>query len=139
MHNVRTEIAKNLLFYRKQNKFTQKQLAELLGVKNSAVSNWEKGLNSIDIDTLHIACTVFNISINDMFGVFSNYNSNHSSNTGINLVTMNKESKVENEYKEVISLYNELDDGDKGEIRGEIKGMLKSEKYYKNKEEYKNA
>ena len=52
---------------------------------------------------------------------------------------MNKESKVENEYKEVISLYNELDDGDKGEIRGEIKGMLKSEKYYKNKEEYKNA
>ena len=31
--------------------------------------------------------------------------------------------------KEILSLYNQLDEGDKGEIRGEIKQMLKSEKY----------
>ena len=31
--------------------------------------------------------------------------------------------------KEILSLYNQLDEGDKGEIRGEIKQMLKAEKY----------
>ncbi|MEG0835827.1 MAG: helix-turn-helix transcriptional regulator, partial [Christensenellaceae bacterium] len=72
MGNVRDEIAKNLLYYRKKKKLTQKELSEYLGVNNSAVSNWEKGLNSIDIDTLHRACIALNVSVNDMFGTFSN-------------------------------------------------------------------
>lgn len=43
MGTVRDEIAKNLLFYRKKLGLTQKELSIKLGVKNSAVSNWEKG------------------------------------------------------------------------------------------------
>lgn len=31
--------------------------------------------------------------------------------------------------EEILTLYNQLDEGDKGEIRGEIKQMLKAEKY----------
>lgn len=69
---VREEIAKNLIYFRKKSKLTQIQLAKKIGVKNSAVSNWEKGLNSIDIDTLHKICVVFDICMNDMFGSFSN-------------------------------------------------------------------
>lgn len=65
---IKEQIAKNLLFHRKKNKLTQKELATQLGVKNSAVSNWETGLNSIDIDTLFNACKIFNISITEMFG-----------------------------------------------------------------------
>ena len=72
MGSVREEIAKNLLFYRKRKKCTQKDLSEHLGVNNSAVSNWEKGVNSIDIDTLHKACVFLGVSVNDMFGSFSN-------------------------------------------------------------------
>lgn len=74
MGNVREEIAKNLLYYRKNKKYTQKELADYLGVNNSAVSNWEKGLNSIDIDTLHRACVFLGVSVNDMFGSFANVN-----------------------------------------------------------------
>lgn len=33
------------------------------------------------------------------------------------------------EDEKILSLYNQLDEGDKGEIRGEIKQMLKAEKY----------
>lgn len=33
------------------------------------------------------------------------------------------------EDKAILSLYNQLDEGDKGEIRGEIKHMLKAKKY----------
>ena len=75
MPTVREEIAKNLLHHRKKCNLTQKEFAEKLGVKNSAVSNWENGLNSIDIDTLHRACGVFGVTVNDMYGVFANLQS----------------------------------------------------------------
>lgn len=71
MSTVREEIAKNLLFYRKKSGFTQKQLAEKLGVKNTAVSNWESGNNSIDIETLFSACEIFGVTLNDMYGKYS--------------------------------------------------------------------
>ena len=70
MSTVRDEIAKNLLYYRKKAGYTQKQFAEFLGVKNSAVSNWENGLNSIDIETLFKACELFGITLNDMYGKY---------------------------------------------------------------------
>ena len=71
MSTVREEIAKNLLYYRKKSGYTQKQLAEMLGVKNSAVSTWENGQNSIDIETLCKACEIFHITLNDMYGRYS--------------------------------------------------------------------
>lgn len=72
MITVRDEIAKNLRFYRKKNGLTQKALAEKLDLKSSSISNWETGVNSIDIDTLHLVCVILSISINDMFGVLAN-------------------------------------------------------------------
>lgn len=71
MGSVREEIAKNLLFYRKKSGLTQKQLAEKLGVKNSSVSNWENGVNSIDIETLYNACGIFGVTLNEMYGMYS--------------------------------------------------------------------
>lgn len=71
MSTVKEEIAKNLLFYRKKAGLTQKQFAALLGVKNTAVSNWESGNNSIDIETLFAACEIFGVTLNDMYGKYS--------------------------------------------------------------------
>lgn len=65
---VKEEIAKNLQRNRKASGLTQKQLAEKLGVKNSAVSNWESGQNSIDIETLCKACEIFGVSLDSMYG-----------------------------------------------------------------------
>lgn len=71
MATVKEEIAKNLLFYRKKAGLTQKELATQLGVKNTAVSNWESGNNSIDIETLFSACEIFGVTLNDMYGRYS--------------------------------------------------------------------
>ncbi len=68
MGKLRDEIAKNLLFYRKKFGMTQKELADKLGVKQTSVSNWEKGYNSIDIETLFVACDIFGVTLNDMYG-----------------------------------------------------------------------
>ena len=67
MGNIKDEISKNLLYYRKRSGLTQKEFAEKLGVKNTAVSNWENNQNSIDIETLVKACNIFGISINQMY------------------------------------------------------------------------
>lgn len=93
---------------------TQKELANLLGVKNSAVSNWEKGVNSIDIETLFKACTIFDISVNDMYGIYSN-----------------KEEATSPELQELHELLAKLDTVDRAEIRGMMKQMLRAEKYGK--------
>lgn len=67
--NIKETIAKNLLYYRKKNKITQKELADQLGVKHNAISAWENGVNSIDIDTLFRICKIFGVTVNDMYGM----------------------------------------------------------------------
>lgn len=69
--NVKETIAKNLLYYRKKNKITQKALAEQLGVRHNAISAWENGVNSIDIDTLFRVCKIFGVTVNDMYEMTS--------------------------------------------------------------------
>ena len=75
MGEYKEVIARNIRYYRKQASLSQKELAEKLGISSAAVSNWEKGTNSIDIDTLFEVCRVLEISISDMAEVNpSNYN-----------------------------------------------------------------
>ena len=70
MGTVRDEVAKNLYHYRKKAGLTQRELAEKLGVKNTAVSNWESGNNSVDIETLFLASKIFGVSLSDMYGQY---------------------------------------------------------------------
>ena len=72
--NIKETVAKNLLYYRKKNKITQKDLATQLGVKHNAISSWENGVNSIDIDTLFKVCKIFGITVNDMYDMNSEPN-----------------------------------------------------------------
>ncbi len=71
--NIKEIVAKNLLYYRKLNKITQKELADKLGVKHNAISAWENGVNSIDIDTLFQVCKIFGITVNDMYDIKTDY------------------------------------------------------------------
>lgn len=93
MADVKDEIAKNILYNRKKCGLTQKALADLLGVKHNAISSWENGTNSIDMDTLFNMCRIFKISISEVFGVYGQ--------------TENEVSSSEYEY---IKQYRALDD-----------------------------
>lgn len=72
MLTVKEEVAKNLQYYRKKNNLTQKELAEKIGVKHNSISSWESATNSIDVEILFKICNVLKLSINDLYGVFSN-------------------------------------------------------------------
>ena len=47
---------------------TQRQLAGSLGVSNTCVSNWEKGLSRPDADMIQKLCAVLRLQANDFYG-----------------------------------------------------------------------
>ena len=66
MKNNKIYIASNLKYLRSVNKKTQGDLAKLCNKKNTAISNWEKGIrepNSIDLAKIS---NYFNVSIDDL-------------------------------------------------------------------------
>lgn len=84
MNDIKTIVAKNILFYRKQNKMSQKTLAEKVGVKHNTISSWESCTNSVDIDSLFKICDALNVSVNVMMGIDDNTNNNDTLNENEN-------------------------------------------------------
>ena len=66
---LRENVQKNLCFYRKKRKMTQKDLAGMIGVTAAAISSWECGNNHPDIDTLFVICMALHVSLYDMCGI----------------------------------------------------------------------
>lgn len=63
---MRKDIGLRIRTYRTQAGLNQKQLAEKIGVTNSAVSNWEKGLNGVDVELLPAICEVLHVELTDL-------------------------------------------------------------------------
>lgn len=116
MENVKTRIAKNILFYRKKNKLSQKELAEKIGVKHNTISSWESCTNSVDIDNLFKMCEVFKLSIDDFV---NEYNTAEGS----------KEQQLTNVEKSFLSAYNNLNELGKSKARDYINDLNENEKY----------
>jgi len=53
--------------YRNNCGLTQKELGEKLNVSAQAVSKWENGLSEPDVDTIKNLCTVFGITVSELF------------------------------------------------------------------------
>ena len=48
---------------------SQKELADLISVSNSRVSNWEQGINRPDADIIASICTAIDVSPSELLGV----------------------------------------------------------------------
>lgn len=67
MKNLRDIIPKNLIYLRKQHKFTQIDLAKKINYSDKAVSRWEKGEVLPDVEVLQKVCEVYDIPIEYIF------------------------------------------------------------------------
>ena len=76
---------------------THVELASQIGVRSSAISNWEKGQNSIDIDTLFKICKILKVSIDAMI----------ESQDDIDYVVGNAENEI------ILEAYRKLPDEEK--------------------------
>ncbi|MDE6667909.1 MAG: helix-turn-helix domain-containing protein [Clostridia bacterium] len=63
---MKTKIAENIKFFRKQLKMTQEDLAEKLNGKKSLVSNYETGYSTPDIYTLCRLADIFDITLDEL-------------------------------------------------------------------------
>lgn len=60
------KIGKFIAELRKQNKLTQEQLAEKLGITKNAVSKWERGLGLMDLSLLIPLSEILNVSVTEL-------------------------------------------------------------------------
>ena len=63
---MKTKIAENIKFYRKQLGLTQGELAAFLHGKKSLVSNYENGYSTPDIFTLCKLAKIFDVSLDEL-------------------------------------------------------------------------
>ena len=63
---MKTKIAENIKFYRKQLGLTQEQLAQYLHGKKSLVSNYENGYSTPDIYTLCALADIFDVTLDEL-------------------------------------------------------------------------
>ena len=67
--NTKTSIGESIAYYRKINAMTQEELARKLNISTQAVSKWEQKLSSPDIMLLPELASIFNITIDELFGM----------------------------------------------------------------------
>lgn len=63
---MKTKIAENIKFYRKQIGLTQEELANKLQGKKSLISNYENGYSTPDIFTLCKLADIFDITLDEL-------------------------------------------------------------------------
>ena len=66
---MKYEIGARIRKYREMSGFSQKELAQKIGVSNSRVSNWEQGLNRPDADILAAICVALDVSPSLLLGI----------------------------------------------------------------------
>lgn len=65
---MKIKLAENIKNFRKENSFTQEQLAEILGVTVGAVYKWEAGLSTPEIRLIMMLADVFGVSVDVLLG-----------------------------------------------------------------------
>lgn len=68
MGEMREIIRSNLEQRIAESGYTQKEIAEKLGVSKSSVTNWIKGKNSPDVELVVPICKLLNISVKEFYG-----------------------------------------------------------------------
>lgn len=68
---VKYEIGYRIKECRKKCDLSQKELAEILHIKNTTLSNWEQGVNRPDIDQLCQLCKVLYVTPSQLLGIVS--------------------------------------------------------------------
>lgn len=96
--------------YRKAKKLTQKELARSIGMGDTTIANYEKGLRTPKKNTLFKLAKIFNISIDDLFPA-QNSNSNDFGNKTL-----------------IQSIYDELTDFNKPKLINYGNELLDSQK-----------
>lgn len=66
---MKYEIGIRIRKYRELRGLSQKELADLIGVSNSRVSNWEQGINRPNADIISDLCNALDVSPSELLDI----------------------------------------------------------------------
>lgn len=95
------KIGKFILELRKQRGFTQKELAEKIGVSDKTISKWECGNSIPDTTYLESLCKALEISVNELLSGQCLSEESYSKKAEENIMALMKENEI-NKRKSVI-------------------------------------
>ena len=115
--------ANRLSYLMEQSGETIYSLADKLSLSSATISRYTNAIMKPKVTTVVSMANIFDVNEAWLMGY----------DVPMERETTNKTLKIEydSDIQEIISMYQQLDERDKGEIRGEIKHMLKAEKYKK--------
>ena len=103
---------------RRSKGLSQQKLADFLGTSKSSVNMYERGEREPGIEMIENIADFFNVDVDYLFG--------KSDIPNRALATSATEIDPD---QQILDMYKQLDTEDKAEIRGEMKQMLKADKY----------
>lgn len=63
-----SRLNENIKNFREMRRLTQKRFSEMLNKSRNVISNWERGENSPDPDTIEEICKILDVTPNQIFG-----------------------------------------------------------------------
>lgn len=111
---------------RKSKGLSQQKLADFLGTSKSSVNMYERGEREPGLEMVESIADFFNVDVDYLFG--KSDIPNRVLVQAYNLPSIPSPSEVDPDAL-AIKMYKQLDSDDKAEIRGEMKQMLKADKY----------
>ena len=69
MNYMKYEIGSRIKKYRKSLGLSQKELAQIIDVSTSRISNWEQGTSRPDVDMLAAICKALRVSANELLDI----------------------------------------------------------------------
>lgn len=133
-------LGENIRFLRKKKGYSQEYVANKLGYKSfTTIQKWETGISEPPLKKLKELSILFGVDIDDMNNKkLSLANEMDFTTQAANSPYNPNEQQLIGIYGELaisaFNLYLQLDSDDQGEIRGEMKQMLKAKKYSIQKE-----
>lgn len=95
-------LGENITKFRKQKRMTQEMLADSLGVTFAAVSKWERGVATPDLDLIISMATIFQVSIDTLIGYEMKNDSIKEAENRIN------ECLKKMDYQEAVQICNSM-------------------------------
>lgn len=112
---------------------SQDEMATFLGTSKQVISRYEKNQRTPKITTAQEYAVKLNVPLLYLIDDTVTSLDFSDNNDSDNLISLGR--SISSEDLEILTLYMQLDEIDRAEIRGEIKGMLRANKYTDTKKE----
>ncbi|WP_302362563.1 helix-turn-helix domain-containing protein [uncultured Megasphaera sp.] len=112
---------------------SQDEMATFLGTSKQVISRYEKNQRTPKITTAQEYAVKLNVPLLYLIDDTVTSLDFSDNNDSDNLISLGR--SISSEDLEILTLYMQLDEIDRAEIRGEIRGMLRANKYTDTKKE----